>query len=260
MLELKNISKTFNRGQATERQLFKDFNLSLPAKEFVVVIGGNGSGKTTLLNLICGAARPDTGQIILNGEDLTSLPAHKHYERIGRVFQNPAAGVAPSLSLIENLALAENKNKAYNFSRAVTSKLRESLQERLKIFHLGLEDKLDAPVGSFSGGERQAVALLMATISPLDGGGQPLEYLILDEHTAALDPKAADTLMELTLKLIELDQLGAIMVTHNLAYAEKYGDRLLMLNQGQLVLDTRDPQEKISLLRDRAYLERNYAR
>ncbi len=260
MLELKKISKTFDRGKASERQLFNDFSLSLPEKEFVVVIGGNGSGKTTLLNLICGAVCPDAGQILLDGEDLTKLPTHKHYERIGRVFQNPAAGVAPSLSLIENLALAENKNKAYNFSRAVSAKLRGSLHERLKMFDLGLEHKLDDPVGSFSGGERQAVALLMATITPLDGGGIPLEYLILDEHTAALDPKAADTIMELTLQLIELDQLGAIMVTHNLACAEKYGDRLIMLNQGKLVLDTRDPAEKRSVLRDRNYLERNYAR
>lgn len=260
MLELKNIVKTFDPGQASERRLFQDFNLSLTPEEFVVIIGGNGSGKTTLLNLICGALRPDAGQILLKGQNLTKLPAHKHYERIGRVFQNPAAGVAPSLTLLENLALAENKNKGYGFSRAVSHKLRASLAERLKIFKLGLENKLDDPVASFSGGERQAVALLMATITPLEGGGLPLEYLLLDEHTAALDPQAAATIMDLTLKLIKMDQLAAVMVTHNLNYAEKYGDRLIMLNQGRIVLDTRDPQEKREILQDPDFLARNYAR
>ena len=161
--------------------------MSLPRDEFVTIIGGNGSGKTSLLNLICGSIRPEKGQITLDNEDITYEPEYKRYKKIGRVFQDPAAGVASSLTLIENLALAENKNKPYNFGFAVKAEQRKSLQERLSVFKLDLENKLDEKVGSFSGGERQAVALLMATVSPID-------YLILDEHTAALDPKAADTI------------------------------------------------------------------
>ncbi|NLM19554.1 MAG: ATP-binding cassette domain-containing protein [Clostridiaceae bacterium] len=230
MLELQNIMKCYNPGTVNENLIFQDFNLSIPSGQFMTIIGSNGSGKTSMLNLICGNIKPDRGQIIMDGENTTNMAEHVRYKRMGRVFQDPAAGTCPSMTLLENLSLADNKNKAWNLTKAVEKQRIDFYREKLKRVGLGLENKLDEVVGSFSGGERQAVALLMATITPID-------YLILDEHTAALDPKAAETIMQLTAEIIQEQNLTTLMVTHNLNYALEYGDRLIMLHQGEILLD-----------------------
>ncbi|MGI6579215.1 MAG: ABC transporter ATP-binding protein [Saccharofermentanales bacterium] len=230
MLELQNIVKYYNPGTVNENIIFRNFNLAIPSGQFMTIIGSNGSGKTSMLNLICGNIKPDQGQIIMDGENTTNVAEHVRYKRMGRVFQDPAAGTCPSMTLLENLSLADNKNKAWNLTKAVEKQRIDFYREKLKRVGLGLENKLDEVVGSFSGGERQAVALLMATITPID-------YLILDEHTAALDPKAAETIMQLTAEIIQEQNLTTLMVTHNLNYALEYGDRLIMLHQGEILLD-----------------------
>ncbi|MGB4609024.1 MAG: ATP-binding cassette domain-containing protein [Saccharofermentanales bacterium] len=230
MLELQNIVKYYNPGTVNENIIFRNFNLAIPSGQFMTIIGSNGSGKTSMLNLICGNIKPDQGQIIMDGENTTNMAEHVRYKRMGRVFQDPAAGTCPSMTLLENLSLADNKNKAWNLTKAVEKQRIDFYREKLKRVGLGLENKLDEIVGSFSGGERQAVALLMATITPID-------YLILDEHTAALDPKAAETIMQLTAEIIQEQNLTTLMVTHNLNYALEYGDRLIMLHQGEILLD-----------------------
>lgn len=233
MLELKNIVKQYNPGTVNEKTIFQNFNLRIPSGQFVTIIGSNGSGKTTLLNLICGNLKPNQGEIILDQNNITALPEHERYIRIGRVFQDPAAGTCPSMTLLENLSLADNKNKSWNLSKAVTNKRIDFYQEMLKKVGLNLENKLDDIVGSFSGGERQAIALLMATMTPID-------YLILDEHTAALDPKAAENIIHLTSEIIEEHSLTTLMVTHNLNYALEYGDRLIMMHKGEILVDVLD--------------------
>ncbi|HHT24773.1 MAG TPA: ATP-binding cassette domain-containing protein [Clostridiaceae bacterium] len=243
MLELQNIMKCYNPGTVNENLIFQDFNLSIPSGQFMTIIGSNGSGKTSMLNLICGNIKPDQGKIIMDEENLTIMPEHARYKRMGRVFQDPAAGTCPSMTLLENLSLADNKNKAWNLTKAVNNQRIEFYQEKLKRVGLGLENKLDEIVGSFSGGERQAVALLMATITPI-------EYLILDEHTAALDPKAAETIMQLTAEIIQEQNLTTLMVTHNLKYALGYGDRLIMLHQGEILLDACGPDKSELKLND----------
>lgn len=196
MLKLQNIIKRYNPGTVNENTIFQDFNLSVPSGQFMTIIGSNGSGKTSMLNLICGNIKPDQGNIIMDEDNITILAEHARYKRMGRVFQDPAAGTCPSMTLLENLSLADNKNKSWNLTKAVNNQRIEFYQEKLKRVGLGLESKLDEIVGSFSGGERQAVALLMATLTPID-------YLILDEHTAALDPKVAETIMQLTAEIIK---------------------------------------------------------
>lgn len=243
MLELRNIAKCYNPGTVNENIIFQDFNLTIPSGQFLTTIGSNGSGKTSMLNLICGNIKPNQGKIILDGENVTAVPDYARYKKLGRVFQDPAAGTCPSMTLLENLSLAENKNKAWNLTQAINKQKIEFYQEKLKQVGLGLENKLDEIVGSFSGGERQAVALLMATITPID-------YLILDEHTAALDPKAAETIMDLTEKIVQEQQLTTVMVTHNLNYALEYGDRLLMLHQGEILIDASDQNKKELKLED----------
>lgn len=219
MLELKDIHKYYNPGTVNEMCLFRGFNLSIEEGEFVSVIGSNGSGKTSMLNIICGSIPVEAGQIFMNGSDITKEKEYKRNRRIGRVYQNPAMGTCPSMTILENMALADNKGKVYGFGRG-TNKARISYyKELLSQLGLGLEDKLDIKVGALSGGQRQAMALLMSTMTPI-------EFLILDEHTAALDPKTAELIMELTDKIVKEKKLTTIMVTHNLRYAVEYGDRL----------------------------------
>lgn len=236
MLELKDIHKYYNPGTVNEMCLFHGFNLSIDEGEFVSVIGSNGSGKTSMLNIICGSIPVEAGKIYINGTDITKEKEYKRNRRIGRVYQNPAMGTCPSMTILENMALADNKGKFYGFGRGTNKGRISYYRELLSQLGLGLEDKLDIKVGALSGGQRQAMALLMSTMTPI-------EFLILDEHTAALDPKTAELIMELTEKIVKEKKLTTIMVTHNLRYAVEYGDRLLMMHQGEAVLDLKG-QEK----------------
>lgn len=230
MLELRNIEKYYNPGTVNEMCLFEDFNLTVPEGQFVSVVGSNGSGKTSMLNLICGSIPLDDGQILINGQNINHMPEFKRNRRIGRVYQNPAMGTCPEMTILENMSLADNKGKRFSLARGTNKKRIDFYREELQLLNLGLEDKLDIKVGSLSGGQRQAMALLMSTMTPI-------EFLILDEHTAALDPKTADRIMELTDRIVREKNLTTIMVTHNLRYAVEYGDRILMMHQGQVVLD-----------------------
>lgn len=230
MLELKNIYKYYNPGTVNEMCLFENYNLTIKDGEFVSVVGSNGSGKTSMLNIICGSIPVEDGKIFLDGKDITNEKEYKRNRKIGRVYQNPAFGTCPSMTILENMSLADHKGKFFGLQRGVSKKRTEYYQELLKPLNLGLEDKMHVKVGSLSGGQRQAMALLMSTMTPI-------EFLILDEHTAALDPKTAEIIMELTGKIVKEKKLTAIMVTHNLRYAVEYGDRILMMHQGQNVMD-----------------------
>ena len=230
MLELRNITKIYNPGTVTEQTLFRDFSLSVEEGQFVSIVGSNGSGKTSLLNIICGSISVEAGEVLMDGKNINKLKEYQRYAAMGRVYQNPAAGTCPGLTMLENLSLADNKGKRFGLSRGVNRQRRDFYRQQLQSLGLGLEDKLDVKMGALSGGQRQAVALLMATMTPL-------KFLILDEHTAALDPKTAEIIMELTDKVVREKKLTAMMVTHNLRYAVEYGDRLIMMNQGQVVMD-----------------------
>ena len=230
MLELKNVSKVYSPGTVNEHMLFRHFDLTVPDGQFISVVGSNGSGKTSMLNLICGSIPLDEGQIIVNGQDITRMKEHKRYRTIGRVYQNPAMGTCGNMTLLENMAMADNKNRPYNITRGVDRRRADVYREMLAKLGLGLEDKMNVPVGSLSGGQRQAVALLMSTLTPI-------EFLILDEHTAALDPKTAEIIMQLTGRIVAEKKLTTLMVTHNLRYALEYGDRLLMMHEGRIVMD-----------------------
>ena len=230
MLELRNIVKIYQGGTVNETCLFNDFSLTIPDRQFVCVVGSNGSGKTSLLNIICGSIPIDEGQVLIGGENITHMPEHMRHRRIGRVYQNPALGTCPSMTILENMSMADNKGKPFNLRRCVNRKKTEEYRAMLAQLGLGLEDKLGVQVGSLSGGQRQAMALLMSTMTPI-------EFLILDEHTAALDPKTAEIIMQLTGRIVAEKQLTTIMVTHNLRYAVEYGDRVLMMHQGHAELD-----------------------
>ena len=241
MLELKGIHKYYNPGTVNEMCLFQNFDLTVEDGEFVSVVGSNGSGKTSMLNIICGSIPVEAGRIYINGTDITKEKEFRRNRRIGRVYQNPAMGTCPSMTILENMSLADNKGKVYGFGRGTNRGRISYYRELLAQLGLGLEDKLDIKVGSLSGGQRQAMALLMSTMTPI-------EFLILDEHTAALDPKTAELIMELTDRIVKEKKLTTIMVTHNLRYAIEYGDRLLMMHQGGIVLDMEgEEKEKVSV-------------
>lgn len=242
MLELEHIHKYYNPGTVNEMCLFDDFSLTVEDGQFVAVVGSNGSGKTSMLNLICGSIPLDGGSIKMNGVEISAMPEHKRNRRIGRVYQNPAMGTCPNMTILENMSLADNKGKPFSLAFGTDKARIEVYREELRKLNLGLEDKLEVKVGSLSGGQRQAMALLMSTITPV-------EFLILDEHTAALDPKTAERIMELTDQVVKEKALTTIMVTHNLRYAVEYGDRLLMMHQGGIVLD-QSGQEKLRVTID----------
>lgn len=230
MLEIREVTKIYNPGTVTEQCLFDKISLSIEEGQFVSIVGSNGSGKTSLLNIICGSIPIESGDVLINGESIAKKKDFQRYVTMGRVYQNPAAGTCPNLTMLENLSLADNKGKTYGLTRGVNKRRVDFYRSELQSLGLGLEDKLGVKMGTLSGGQRQAVSLLMATMTPL-------KFLILDEHTAALDPKTAEIIMELTGKVVREKKLTAMMVTHNLRYAVEYGDRILMMNQGKAVLD-----------------------
>lgn len=243
MLELREIQKYYNPGTVNEMCLFDHFNLRVEKGEFVSVVGSNGSGKTSMLNIICGSIPLEGGQILIGDKDITKEKEYKRNRRIGRVYQNPALGTCPSMTILENMALADHKGRTYGLSLGTNKGRILYYKELLSQLNLGLEDKLEVKVGALSGGQRQAMALLMSTMTPI-------EFLILDEHTAALDPKTADLIMELTDKIVKEKNLTTIMVTHNLRYAVEYGDRLLMMHQGEVVLDRNKEEKKVTSVED----------
>ena len=243
MLEMRDISKVYSPGSVNEHVLFRHFNLTVEDGQFISVVGSNGSGKTSMLNLICGSIPADEGKIIINGKDITRVREHKRYRTIGRVYQNPAMGTCGNMTLLENMAMADNKNRPYNITPGINRRRVEEYRAMLSELGLGLEDKLGVPVSSLSGGQRQALSLLMTTLTPI-------EFLILDEHTAALDPKTAEIIMQLTGRIVKEKKLTTLMVTHNLRYALEYGNRLIMMHEGHIVMDHADADKQALKLDD----------
>ena len=237
MLELKNIHKTFNPGTVNAKTALSGLNLTLNDGDFVTVIGGNGAGKSTMLNVIAGTIAVDDGQILLDGKDITRLPEHKRAEYLGRVFQDPMMGTAATMQIEENLALAARRGQRRGLKVGITKADRENYKEQLKILGLGLEDRMTAKVGLLSGGQRQALTLLMATLR------QP-KLLLLDEHTAALDPKTASLVLDATQRIVEASGLTTLMITHNMRDAITYGNRLIMMYDGHVVVDVSGEEKK----------------
>lgn len=232
MLKLFNISKTFNPGTITEKRALKNINLEIDDGDFITVIGGNGAGKSTLLNLIAGIHKTDTGSVFLDGMDLTGTPEYVRAKYMGRVFQDPMMGTAANMQIEENLALAMRRGKRRTLSWGIQEAERALYREKLALLDLGLETRMTSKVGLLSGGQRQALTLLMATL-------QKPKLLLLDEHTAALDPKTAKKVLELTQTFVEREHLTAFMVTHNMKDAIMYGNRLIMMSGGKIIYDVR---------------------
>lgn len=230
MLEIRNVTKIFNPGTVNEKVALDNFSLTLKDGDFVTVIGGNGAGKSTMMNAIAGVWMVDSGQILIDGVDVTKLSEHKRAKFLGRVFQDPMTGTAATMGIEENLALAKRRGHKRTLRQGINKKEREEYRELLKILGLGLEDRLTSKVGLLSGGQRQALTLLMATL-------QKPKLLLLDEHTAALDPATADKVLTLTEKIVATGQITTMMITHNIASALTLGNRTVMMNNGQIILD-----------------------
>ena len=237
MLEIQNVSKTFNAGTVNQKIALNGLNLKLNEGDFVTVIGGNGAGKSTMLNAVAGVWPVDCGKIVIDGVDVTRLSEHQRAAYIGRVFQDPMTGTAATMQIEENLALAARRGKRRTLRIGITKAEREQYRELLKTLDLGLEDRLTARVGLLSGGQRQALTLLMATMN------KP-KLLLLDEHTAALDPKTAAKVMELTERMVTEEKLSTLMITHNMRDAIRYGNRLIMLHAGRIILDISGQEKK----------------
>jgi putative ABC transport system ATP-binding protein len=237
MLEIKNIYKTFNPGTINEKTALNGLSLKLNDGDFVTVIGGNGAGKSTMLNAVAGTWLVDEGQILIDGIDVTKLPEHKRAPYLGRVFQDPMTGTAATMEIQENLALAKRRGKSRLLRPGITKAEREEYRELLKILGLGLEDRLTSKVGLLSGGQRQALTLLMATL-------QKPKLLLLDEHTAALDPKTAAKVLETTEMIVNRDKLTTLMITHNMKDAIAHGNRLVMMMDGKIILDIAGEEKK----------------
>jgi len=230
MLQIDRIAKTFNPGTVNEVRALRGVSLTLPAGMFLIVLGTNGSGKSTLLNAIAGAFRVDSGSISIAGEKITNWPEHRRARLIGRVFQDPFRGTAPTMTIAENLMLASRRGRARGLGLAVNRRSIAELRERVRPLNMGLEDRLHNPIGSLSGGQRQALTLLMASwLKP--------ELLLLDEHTAALDPKTADQIIRLTHEIVMRDKLTTLMVTHSMLQAVNLGERIVMMHKGQILHD-----------------------
>jgi len=247
LLKLEQINKIFNEATLDEKIALDQINLELKSGDFVTVIGSNGAGKSTLMNMISGALTPDFGNVLIDGKNVTKLPEFKRSQFIGRVFQDPMAGTAPNMTIEENLAMAYSRNKKRGLRIGVDKKRREFFRDSLESLHLNLENRLNAKVGLLSGGERQALSLLMATFT------KP-SILLLDEHTAALDPSRAELITNLTKQLVEKDQLTTLMVTHNMQQALDLGNRLIMMDKGQVILEV-DSDKKHELTIDKLMAE-----
>ena len=243
MLELKNLYKTFNAGTVNEKRAIDGLDLTLEDGDFVTIIGGNGAGKSTTLNLIAGVFPADQGSIILDGVNITRLPEHKRAKYLGRVFQDPMMGTAATMGIEENLALANRRGQRRTLRPGITAQERERFRKQLAALGLGLEDRMTSKVGLLSGGQRQALTLLMATLK------KP-RLLLLDEHTAALDPKTADKVLQITEEIVARDKLTTLMVTHNMKHAIQYGNRLIMMDAGKVVVDIRGEEKKNLTVRD----------
>lgn len=237
MLEIKDLYKTFNPGTINEKAALRGINWTLNDGDFVTIIGGNGAGKSTLLNMLTGVYYADSGKILIDGEDITNLPEHKRAKYFGRVFQDPMTGTAADMQIEENMALASRRGKKRSLKFGIRKDEREEYRKLLARLDLGLENRLTAKVGLLSGGQRQAITLLMATM-------QNPKLLLLDEHTAALDPKTAAKVLEISEKIITENQLTAMMVTHNMKDAIAYGNRLIMMNNGQIIYDVSGEEKK----------------
>ena len=237
MLKLEHVYKTFNPCTINQKVALSDLSLHLNPGDFVTVIGGNGAGKSTMLNAIAGVWAVDSGRILLDGQDVTALPEHKRAKLIGRVFQDPMMGTAPNMQLEENLALAMRRGQRRGLGWGVTKAEREVYREKLKTLNLGLEDRMTVKVGLLSGGQRQALTLLMASL-------QKPKLLLLDEHTAALDPATAAKVLDLSDRIVAENQLTALMITHNMSDAIRHGNRLIMMNEGQIILDISGEEKK----------------
>ena len=243
MLDINNIYKTFNPGTVNEKHALNGLSLHLAEGDFVTVIGSNGAGKSTALNAIAGVWPVDSGSIVIDGQDVTGLPEHKRAKYLGRVFQDPMTGTAATMQIQENLALARRRGSSRTLRAGITKKEQEEYRELLKILDLGLEDRMTAKVGLLSGGQRQALTLLMATL-------QKPKLLLLDEHTAALDPKTAEKVLNTTDTIIRENGLTAFMVTHNMKDAIAHGNRLIMMNEGRIILDVGGEEKKRLTMRD----------
>ena len=237
MLKVENVSKTFNPGTVNEKLALDNFSITINEGDFVTVIGGNGAGKSTLMNAIAGVWKVDEGSITIDGENVTALPEHKRAKYLGRVFQDPMLGTAATMEIQENLALAKRRGLSRTLKNGITKKEIEEYKEMLKILDLGLEDRMTTKVGLLSGGQRQALTLLMATLK------KP-KLLLLDEHTAALDPKTAAKVLETTEKIVKRDNITTLMITHNMKDAIAHGNRLIMLNSGKIILDISGEEKK----------------
>ncbi len=243
MLDVKNISKTFNAGTVNEKTALSGLDLHLNPGDFVTVIGGNGAGKSTLLNAVAGVWGVDSGKILIDGVDVTHLPEHRRAAYIGRVFQDPMLGTAATMQIEENLALASRRGKFRGLRTGITKAERDEYRERLKILDLGLEDRMTSKVGLLSGGQRQALTLLMATL-------RKPKLLLLDEHTAALDPKTAEKVLETTNEIVSRDNLTTLMITHNMKDALRLGNRLIMMKDGNIIYDVSGEEKKNLTVKD----------
>ncbi len=243
MIELEQITKTYNRGQVNEVAALKDVNLRIGKGEFVVLVGSNGSGKTTLLNVIAGAIQPSEGRILLHGQDVTGLPEHRRSRWVARVFQNPLAGTAPDLSILDNFRLAALRTQRKTLQIGIDRAFRDAVRERIASLGLGLENKLQQPIGSLSGGQRQALTLLMSAMDHTD-------VLLLDEPTAALDPKSAEVVMQTAERIIRENNLTTLFITHNLRETLRYGNRLIQMAGGQVMRDLETGEKAALTLED----------
>lgn len=237
MLKLTNVEKSFNLGTVNEKKVLQDLNLHITPGDFITVIGGNGAGKSTMLNIISGVHQVDGGSIVLDGQDITTQAEYTRAKLLGRVFQDPMMGTASNMSIEENLAMAYRRTKRRGFGWGITGKEKTIFHEVLKSLDLGLEDRMASKVGLLSGGQRQAITLIMATL-------QKPKLLLLDEHTAALDPKTAKKVLELTQEIIERDQLTTLMITHNMKDAIRVGNRLVMMHDGHIIYDVKGEEKK----------------